>query len=303
MVTLTHSGTFHADDVLASVVLAAALGEVTLVRSRDPEHIAAADIVFDVGGVYDPAAGRFDHHMRDRPLRPDGATPYSSVGLVWGAYGRAALGALLGELQPDEVEAVWGDIDGGLVLSIDRADNGVEAMAPGHLSLVIETFNPAWTGPQDYDAAFAQAAELARAVLVQACRASLAGVQAAALVRQAAQGAEDPRILVLDRKLPWERAVHEDGLSEALFVIYPNEGGTAWYCRTIPPEPASFAQRLGLPEAWRGLQDEAFRRACSVSDGQFCHPAGFICGAASRAGTVALARAAIAAGGRSEPGS
>lgn len=298
MVILTHSGTFHADDVLASVVLAAALGEATLVRSRDPDRIAGADIVFDVGGVYDPGAGRYDHHMRDRPLRPDGVTPYSSVGLVWRAFGRAALAKLLDGPDPEEVDAVWRDIDEGLVLSIDRADNGVEAMAPGHLSLVIETFNPAWTGPQDFDAAFAQAADLARTVLLQACRTSLAGVQAAALVRQAAEAGEDPRILVLDRKLPWERAVHEDGLADALFAVYPNEGGTAWYCRTIPPEPGSFAQRLGLPDAWRGLQDEAFRQACDVADGQFCHPAGFICGAASREGAVALAQAAIAADGR-----
>ena len=35
MKVVTHSGTFHADDVFASVVLRAALGSFDLVRTRD----------------------------------------------------------------------------------------------------------------------------------------------------------------------------------------------------------------------------------------------------------------------------
>ena len=297
MLILTHSGTFHADDVFASVVLAAALRAPRLVRSREPQAIASADIVFDVGGVYDPEAGRYDHHMRDRPLRPDGVTPYSSVGLVWRDFGRAALSRLAEGIGPDEVEPVWADIDAGIVVAIDRADNGVAPVGPGHLSLLVEAFNPAWDGAQDFDAAFVQAAAFAKGILLRACRGALAEVRAEALVRVAAGAAPDPRILVLDRKLPWERAVHAGGLDRTLFIIYPNEGATAWYCRTVPPEPGSFGQRLGLPDAWRGLQDEAFRAVSGVEDGLFCHPAGFICGARSRESTVALAMEAIRASG------
>ncbi|KAA2234968.1 MYG1 family protein [Salinarimonas soli] len=297
MLILTHSGTFHADDVFASVVLEAALGDVTLVRSREAEAIAAADLVFDVGGVYDPGARRYDHHMRERPLRPDGLTPYSSVGLVWRDFGRPALARLVDGLRADEVEPLWAAIDTSLVLPIDLADNGVAPVGPGHLSLLVEAFNPAWDGPQHFDEAFGDAAAFARGVVARACREAIAEIRAAALVQAAAGAAADPRILVLDRKLPWEKAVHEGGLDEALFVIYPNEGATAWYCKTVPPEPGSFGQRLGLPDAWRGLQDEAFRRASGVEDGLFCHPAGFICGARSRESTVALAREAIRLGG------
>jgi uncharacterized UPF0160 family protein len=297
MLILTHSGTFHADDVFASVVLAAALDAPRLVRSRDPGAIASADIVFDVGGVYDPAAGRYDHHMRDRPLRPDGVTPYSSVGLVWRDFGPAALRRLVPGIAEGEIGPVWADIDDGIVVAIDRADNGVAPVGPGHLSPLVEAFNPAWDGMQDFDAAFVEAASFARGILLRACGSALAEVRAEALVRAAAAVAPDPRIVVLDRKLPWERAVHAGGLDRALFVVYPNEGATAWYCRTVPPEPGSFGQRLGLPDAWRGLQDEAFRAASGVEDGLFCHPAGFICGARSRESTVALAAKAIRAGG------
>jgi len=101
---------------------------------------------------------------------------------------------------------------------------------------------------------------------------------------------------VLDRKLPWEKAVFEHSLTDLLFVIYPNEDSTSWYCRTISPEPSSFGQRLPLPESWRGLQEEAFSKAAGIPDGVFCHPSGFICGARSQASAIRLAEQAIAVG-------
>jgi uncharacterized UPF0160 family protein len=104
-------------------------------------------------------------------------------------------------------------------------------------------------------------------------------------------------VVVLDRKLPWEKAVFESGLDTVLFAIYPNDEGTTWYCRTVPPEPGSFGQRLPLPAAWGGLRDEAFSAASGVPDGVFCHPSLFICAARSRESVLALARKAIAAAG------
>ncbi|MFC4173461.1 MYG1 family protein [Microvirga sp. GCM10011540] len=295
MKVVTHSGRFHADDVFASVVLQAALGPIDLVRTRDARIIGEADLVFDVGGVYDPEARRYDHHMRDLPRRADG-TPYSSVGLVWRDYGRDALPQLVPDIEAETLETVWQEIDNDLILSIDQADNGIGPVSPGHLALLVEAFNPTWDSTKPYDTAFGEAAETARGVLVRACRQAHASARAAVLVLAAARQARDPRIVVLDRKLPWEKAVYEGGLDEVLFVIYPGEEGGAWYCRAVPPEPNSFGQRLSLPETWRGLQDEAFSKAAGIEDGVFCHPSGFICGARSRASTVELAERAIALG-------
>lgn len=290
----THSGTFHADDVFAFVVLRAALGDFEFTRTRDAARIAAADLVFDVGGIYDPQRRRYDHHMRDLPRRDDG-TPYSSVGLIWRDYGRAALSRLVPGIAEEAFDAVWGDIDAGIMVSIDQADNGIATVSPGHLSLLIEAFNPAWDSVQSYDEAFQEAAGFAEGILIRACRQAHAEAQAMALVLAAARRAQDPRIVVLDRKLPWEKAVYQGGLDELLFIVYPGEDQTAWYCRTVPPEPGSFGQRLALPEAWRGLQDEAFSRAAGIPDGVFCHPSGFIAGARSLASTVRLAEMAMAA--------
>ena len=295
MRVVTHSGTFHADDVFASAILRAALGDFDFVRTRDQSAIESADIVFDVGGVYDPSRGRYDHHMRDLPRREDG-TPYSSVGLIWRDYGRNALERFLPGIEENVLDVVWRDIDTGIILSIDLADNGISAASPGHLALLIETFNPTWDSTQTYDEAFAEASELADGILLRASRQAYAEAKAVASVINAARSGGHPQVIVLDRKLPWEKAVFEGGLTDALFVIYPNEDATAWYCRTIPPEPNSFGQRLSLPEAWRGLQDEAFSKAAGIPDGVFCHPSGFICGARSKASVVELAERAIAAG-------
>ena len=92
---VTHSGSFHCDEVLGYAILRRALppealGTSSLTRTRDPSVIEGADIVWDVGGVFDPARGRFDHHQRGAPTRLDGS-PYSSAGLLWAAYGRDAV--------------------------------------------------------------------------------------------------------------------------------------------------------------------------------------------------------------------
>lgn len=60
----THSDAFHCDEVLASVMLlyTDTYQNSMIVRTRDQAVIDTLDIVCDVGGVYDPATNRFDHH-------------------------------------------------------------------------------------------------------------------------------------------------------------------------------------------------------------------------------------------------
>ena len=62
----THDGTFHCDEVLACSLLKMLpeYKHAEIIRSRDPEKLAECDIVVDVGGVYDPAKHRYDHHQR-----------------------------------------------------------------------------------------------------------------------------------------------------------------------------------------------------------------------------------------------
>lgn len=287
----THNGTFHADDCFAYAILRAALGDdVILVRTRDLAVLDGADVVFDVGGSCDPAEGRYDHHMRDKPLRPNGE-PFSSAGLVWRDYGTRAVRALAPAASESEVARMVEMLDGGLVRDVDLMDNGAMVPTPGHFSTLLEAFNPSFveTGA-DEDAAFREAATLAGRVLARAVARAQAAVLAEETVAAAAQAATDPRIVVLDTRVPWEDAVFDLDLSQALYVVRP--AGPQWTVSAVPPERTSFAQRHPLPAAWGGLRDGDLARLTGVADATFCHPARFVCGAQSRDGAVALARLA-----------
>ncbi|PKU22334.1 hypothetical protein CWS72_21890 [Telmatospirillum siberiense] len=289
----THSGTFHADDVFAYAILKAATGgDLTLVRTRDGAVLAPADVVFDVGGVFDAGARRYDHHMRDKPLRTDGA-PYSSAGLVWRDFGAEAVRGLLPAAGDEAVQSVWQALDAGLIRDVDLMDNGATTPMSGHFSALLEAWNPTFAEEgRDETEAFLAAADLAGAVLLRTCARAHADVLARREVAEAARASEDPAILVLDRRVPWEEAVFALGLAQVLYVVRP--AGNDWTCSAVPPEKGSFAQRRPLPDAWAGLRDEALAAVSGVADATFCHPARFVCGARSREGALALARGAVA---------
>jgi uncharacterized UPF0160 family protein len=74
---VTHSGGFHADELLSSVILMRLFPQAQLVRSRDTKWTTPAlhKIVYDVGGRFDADAQIFDHHQRPNPLFRAGLGP------------------------------------------------------------------------------------------------------------------------------------------------------------------------------------------------------------------------------------
>ena len=62
----THSGTFHCDEVLACCMLKMLpeYSNAEIIRTRDESVLNTCDIVVDVGGKYEPASHRYDHHQR-----------------------------------------------------------------------------------------------------------------------------------------------------------------------------------------------------------------------------------------------
>lgn len=294
LVAATHSGSFHADDVFAFAILKAAKnGAVQLTRSRDAAVWDAAQVVFDVGNVYDPSRGRYDHHMRDKPLRDSGEA-YSSAGLIWRDYGRDAIARLAPAATAGQIEIIWTKMDAGLIRDIDLMDNGAMQRHPGHFSTVLETFCPTFaeTGA-DEDGCYHQAVALADQVLARAVAQGFAAAQAQDAVAAAAAQAEDPRIVVLDTRLPWDDAVFDLGLDSVLYVIRP--AGKDWTVSAVPPQRGSFGQRKSLPATWGGLRDGELAQMSGVSDATFCHSALFVCGALSRDGAIAMARLAVQA--------
>jgi uncharacterized UPF0160 family protein len=304
----THSGKFHCDEVFAYAVLCLALGLKTpggdhvLLRTRKPELIETADIVFDVGSVFDVAANRFDHHQRGAPVRAD-ETPFSSAGLIWQVYGERAVAALLPATAQGFAGAIAAGLDNSLVRRIDEIDNGVSAAGPLvrdslNLATIVGEFNPTWddpagSGPTAGDAAFAEAAAFLGAMLRRRVDTQRAKHLAEALVLAAHAAGEDPRLLVLDTGMPWKNVVFAHELPVIYAVSQASNGN--WMVDTMPPEPGSFAQRLPLPESWAGLQGEALAAESGVADAVFVHLRRFVGAAKTRAGAMEMARKALAA--------
>ncbi len=113
---VTHSGGFHADELLSSVILTRLYPGAQIVRSRTQGWITPSQdrIIYDVGGAYDAEAQIFDHHQRGAPLRQNGQ-PYSSFGLVWKHYGRDYLTAL--GIPAADIEDVHASFDKSFVLT------------------------------------------------------------------------------------------------------------------------------------------------------------------------------------------
>lgn len=280
----THNGNFHADDVFSIAALKNIFSTFNLVRTRDLEVIGKADVVIDVGGIYDPETGRFDHHQRGGAGERENGIPYSSFGLVWKKYGLEICGGN---------QDVANSVDSSLVSTIDAIDCGhVEGVSKGiSLSQTISMFNPTWEEESHYDVCFDEAVAFASRVLTRFIASASGGINAKSIVAKAIEQAEDPRVIVLEQYTPWKRTVH--ALSEdALFMVYPSDSGQ-WRIQTVPVEPGSFENRKSLPKAWAGLSDKALQDVTQLDDAMFCHNGLFIGGAASFESTMKMAAMAL----------
>jgi len=306
----THSGKFHCDEVFAYAVLRLALGlgapgsDHRFLRTRKQELIETADIVWDVGGVFDVETSRFDHHQRGAPLREDSIVPFSSAGMVWRVYGERAVAAILPAGAEGFAAAIAAELDSGIVRRLDEIDTGVSAdglpITRDSLGLarLVEDCNPTWddaasNGPTAGDEAFQEAALLVEGVLRRRIEGMRARHEAESIILAAHGKAVDPRVLVLERGMPWKNVVFHHHLP-VLFTISPASNGN-WMLDTVPPEPGSFDQKLSLPENWAGLQNAELAAESGVADAVFVHLRRFVGAAKTREGALEMARLALAA--------
>lgn len=99
----------------------------TLVRTRDPALLETCHTVVDVGGEYDDAKKRYDHHQRTfNTTFPNHATKLSSAGLVYMHYGKAIV-AQHTKLPIDhpDTELLFQKLYDDFVEAVDANDNGI----------------------------------------------------------------------------------------------------------------------------------------------------------------------------------
>jgi uncharacterized UPF0160 family protein len=308
---VTHGGKFHADDAWAVAVLNILFPGSDIVRTRQADLIEAADFAVDVGGIWHPATGRFDHHQKGFDGARQSGVPYASAGLVWREYGARCVSALALEhtgqpLMEDTAREIAYAIDADIVQYLDLSDVGAAKNAPGGygLSAVISGYNPNWMDEQrlGYGAAadeyrlaqFRRAMEVLTDIMINAVKYRVGALRALDQVRQS-EVLEDGKVLFLKNgALPWTSVVRKE-MPKVLFVISHNIAEQRYMIHTVPMSTENFDARADLPESWAGLRDADLAAVTGVPDAGFCHNGRFIAAAKSYDGIRTMARLALEA--------
>src|SRR3989344_6892633 len=266
---ITHSGSFHADEVVAVATLKLMLGkdfEIEVIRSRDKSDGDSGDYVVDVGGVYDPSRQRFDHHQEGGAGARENILQYSSFGLVWKHYGEVVAGS------PEVAKR----IDERLVQGIDAIDNGQsisKPLIPGVRHFTIGDYftllRPGWhESEHDYYKAFLEGVEFALHLLDRLIIQTRGEVESEENVRAQIRKSPDLRFAIIDHNEPYEKVAIE--FPELLYLIYQDDE-SSWRLKAVRKSLDSFESRKPLPAGWGGKVNEDLTKITGVPDAIFCH--------------------------------
>lgn len=272
----THSGPFHADDVLAWALIRTFYdAEAGLIRTRDQALIETADVVFDVGGLHDPSTLRFDHHQQEY------TGPLSSAGMVlrWLEGAGHITAPLSAELREQVVDYV-DDVDNGRRMP----DAGVPCFAK-----LVDAYNQGCDTLEEFDAGFRRAGEAAIGLVSGLAAGHAARLASAATVVAAMEEARaaGKNVIFMDRYHSWKNIYfdHDGENHPTEYVLHPGIDGR-WRAVGIPPVRGSFAQKRPFPEAWAGLRDEELSAVTGVTGSMFCHKNRFIAVFSTREGAL-----------------
>lgn len=261
----THDGMFHADEVTACalLILVGLIRDDRIVRSREAAILEACEFVADVGGEFDIAKKRFDHHQQTFQGE------------------QASAGLILDYIESNEYldQSLCRYLREHLVDGVDAWDNG--RIQPNRLvcsfSQIVGLFNPAEVNADKVkqDRAFLQATEFVLGHLRRLQQRWEVLQFAKDQVQEVMQ--RDQLLLIFDKTIPWQEAFFNLGGAQhpALFLVMPV--GEHWKLRGIPPtEDRKMDLRKPLPSQWAGLIDQELEQVSGIKGAVFCHKSRFV---------------------------
>lgn len=303
---ITHNGLFHADETFGTAFLSLLLGsEVRVVRTRNPAQIEQAYVALDVGGVYDNAKLRYDHHQRNfLDVHEGTSVKLAACGLIWRHFGTCLITKLHPELDIEQVKSLWQSVDEAICRPVDLQDNGqgtfkvdgAEAQALT-VSMMVAAFNQQDIYSPAQDEAFMRVVEILKEYILNFLRSEANKLQLLKEAEEAVKAQLGSRVLVLDKFLPYREAVLKANAEGGQFdlVTYPANG--QWNIQTVPVDDSTenfYSQRVSLPQRLWGLTGpDASKESLGGSALVFCHKTGFL--AAVKADTAEAARKAAEA--------
>ncbi|XP_048731571.2 MYG1 exonuclease-like [Ostrea edulis] len=317
----THNGHFHCDEILACFMLRQLpkYADAEIVRTRDPAVIDTCDIVVDVGGVYDPAKNRFDHHQRtfNESMSTVNSSKkwtikLSSAGLVYCHFGAEIVASIL-ELPVEDpvVDIVYDKVYENFVEEIDAIDNGINQydgvaryQISTNLSSRVSHFNPLWNEPNaDEMAGFLKAMKMVGDEFMdKVLYYKKSWLPARELVEEAVKGRMevDPSGEIAVFKsggCPWKDHLFnleaELNINPPIKYVLYTDNNNKWRVQCVPEAVGSFSNRLSLPEDWRGLRDDVLTEKSGIAGCIFIHAGGFIGGNHTYEGALEMAKQSL----------
>ena len=284
---ITHSGTFHADEVMATVFLINKYGNLKLYRTSNVKN--------DNAFAYDVGFGLFDHHQSTFDRKRENDIKYASCGLVWDAFSYDIAEKL--KIEDKESFKEW--IDKNLVMDIDRDDNG---QALGYNNVIkqqtlpnlIALFNPNWDDNKNENECFLKALSFANSIFNNMVISYISKENARKIVEKKIEESSGS-ILFLDNYMPWKDIVLMSKNPKAkniLYAIFPSKRG-GYNIVATPKECGSFDVKKPFPSTWAGLEKEELRKISGIKTINFCHKNLFICSCDDYDDAIKIAKISI----------
>jgi uncharacterized UPF0160 family protein len=282
----THDDVFHADEVLAIAAFRLIKGDVKVVRTREENVVANADMRVDIGKKYDIDTFDFDHHQRGGAGKRANGVPYASAGLIWKTFGNF----LVSEHD------TFTYLDHKIFQPIDAEDNGmsiynIKVKKPFTLFDVISSYNILWQERahaqyMSQDEAFNMAVDMTKQIFINEWMKAKRIPEYNSAVKSAIAKYSGKDYLILEKDIPiWQPTVVRK--TDMKYVIHPDENWH-WRSRAVPKKINGFESRLPFPEEWRGLSGKELQEITQIYDAEFCHKAGFMAVAKTKEGAIAL---------------
>ncbi len=300
---LTHSGQFHADDIFSTALLNLYFKKkepntkVKCKRSIKKEDIDKADIVYDIGLIYNPKKLRFDHHQNDTGLIRSNGIPYAAFGLLFKHFGHELISLISGEKNKKVLAEIFDIVEKKLIQHIDAMDNGTSTykqLFKGVDIITIDNYFRMYkfvAGSDDMkkiDKNFFELVKFSEPILENIINYATERQKEKALGQKAYNKAKDKRIIICDRFYSY----NFNEFPEPLIVVYPDLRNN-WSAKNVQTGEDMYDARFYFPESWRGLVDEDLERACGVKGAKFCHTSGFLCVNETKEGSMEMVMLAM----------
>ncbi|OAM92382.1 Uncharacterized protein, UPF0160 family [Pelosinus fermentans] len=286
----THSGKFHADDVMATAMFRLLLGDIKVTRTRDENILRTLDLVYDI------SLGEFDHHQLNKEIRENNI-PYAACGLIWREFGSRIIQKFDSQLEENDIISIFDSVDKNLVQGIDATDNGIDIKSDikvTSISDIIQNFNPTWDSNDSIDEAFEKAVQYATEVIKRIISRQVSVIKARIIVNEAFENRTINEIMVLKNGCPWlQQLLKIDVNSEILFVISPDETNAEYKIQSVKKNADTFEARKDILESIRGKSSEEINSIIKIDDAIFCHKAGFIASTKSMESALKIAKLSV----------